>query len=116
MALTACTGVGDKSASFTKTGEIAGTAGLQVAAKKCASLEGTKDWQACVAHYDGLYTKRNGTIVRSYNLSADAPVQTGKIETCSIKATFDSQAGAWNYSSCNATNGLENFASNELGK
>lgn len=86
--------------TFSKTGEVAGTAGLQVAAEKCAHLEGTKDWQACVAHYDGLYTKSNGTIKRSYVPSSDAPRHTGQIEQCEITATLDSHTGTWSYSSC----------------
>ena len=100
MGLTACAGVGDGAVAFEKTGEVAGTAGLDVAAKKCAPLEGTREWQACVAHYDGLYTKSNGVIKRSYSLSADAPKPTGQVEKCSIKATWDRKTGTWSYSSC----------------
>lgn len=100
MSLTACAGVGGSPVTFTKTGEVAGTAGLEVAAKQCAPLEGSSEWQACVAHYDGLYTKSNGTIKRSYAISADAPRPTGKIEKCEIKATLDSKTGTWRYSSC----------------
>lgn len=104
MGLTACagsaTGNGDGAVTFMKAGEIAGTAGLEVAAKKCASLEGTKEWQACVAHYDGLYTKSNGSIKRSYVISPDAPKPTGQIEKCEVKATLDSKTGTWSYSSC----------------
>src|SRR5271169_1262399 len=99
MGLTSCKGVGS-TVTFVRTGEIAGTAGLDVAAKKCAPLEGTREWQTCVSHYDGLYTKRNGIIMRSYTLSADAPVPTGQIEKCHLKATLDSKAGTWSYSSC----------------
>lgn len=100
--LTACAGSGGGAATFTKTGEIAGTAGLEVAAKKCAPLEGSKEWQACVAHYDGLYFKSDGVIKRGYELSANSPKPTGKIETCDIKATWDSKSATWSYSSCEA--------------
>jgi hypothetical protein len=100
VGLTACAGVGDSAVTFMKTGEVAGTAGLNVAAKKCASLEGAREWQECVAHYDGLYTMSNGTIKRSYAISSDAPKPTGQIEKCDIKATLDSKTGTWSYSSC----------------
>ena len=98
--LTACTGVGDGSITFAKTGEVAGSAGLDIATKKCAPLEGTRDWQICVAHYDGLYTKSNGIIKRSYERSADASKPTGQVEKCNITATWDSKAATWSYSSC----------------
>ena len=106
MGLTLYAGVSDGAETITieKTGEVAGTAGLDVAVKKCAPLEGTREWQTCVAHYDGLYTKRDGIILRSYKLSADAPVPTGQIEKCHIKATFDKKTGTWNYSSCTTAN------------
>ena len=103
MGLTACAGVGGSAVTFTRTGEVAGTAGLDVAAKQCAPLEGTRDWQACVAHYDGLYTKSNGTIKRSYATSPDAPRPTGQIVKCEIKATLDSKTGTWSYSSCESS-------------
>jgi len=100
MGLTACAGDGNVAFTFVKTGEVAGTAGLEVASSKCAALEGSREWQACVAHYDGLYTRSNGTIKRSYALSTDAPEPTGQIEKCSIKETFNSKTGAWSYSGC----------------
>ena len=100
MGLAACANVDGGSITFVKTGEVAGTAGLEVASSKCASQEGTKEWQACVAHYDGLYTKSNGVIKRGYALSADAPKPTGNIEKCEIKATLNSKTGVWSYSSC----------------
>lgn len=100
LGLTACAGVGDSAATFTKTGEVAGTAGLEVAAKNCAQLEGTRDWQACVAHYDGLYFKSDGAIKRGYELSENSPKPTGQIEKCEMKATLDSKTGTWRYSSC----------------
>ena len=110
IGLTACAGVHGGATTLERTGEVAGTAGLNVAAKKCASLEGTREWQTCVAHYDGLYIKRNGTIVRSYNLSGDAPVQTGQIEKCNVKATLDSKTGTWSYSGCQAAHDMETLA------
>lgn len=100
LGLSACAGNSGSTATYVKTGEIAGTAGLDVAANKCASQEGTKEWQACVAHYDGLYTKSNGAIKRSYTLSAEAPKPVGKVEKCEVKATFNSKAGTWSYTSC----------------
>ena len=98
VGLTACSASGP--VTFEKKGEVAGTAGLEVAAKKCASLEGSREWQTCVAHYDGLYTKSNGVIKRSYVPSVDAPKPSGQVEPCSIKAIWDSKSGAWSYSSC----------------
>ena len=99
LGLTACAGSGSQ-ISYLKTGEIAGTAGLAVAADKCAPLEGSKEWQSCVAHYDGLYTKNNGVIKRSYTPSGDAPKAVGRIEKCEIKAALNSNTGTWSYTSC----------------
>ena len=104
MSLSACgtIGFGDHTVSFVKRGEVAGTAGLEVAASKCASLEGTKGWQTCVAHYDGLYTKSNGVIKRNYERSADAPKPTGHQEQCVLKTSLNTKTGSWSYSSCEA--------------
>jgi len=102
LGLSACAATGGSSASYERTGEVPGTAGLEVAAKQCAALEGTKDWQGCVAHYDGLYTKKNGVIKRSYAQSADAPRPSGQVEKCTIKATWDNRTGAWSYTGCEA--------------
>lgn len=104
MALTACGSIGynENTVSFVKKGEVAGTAGLVVAASKCASLEGTREWQTCVAHYDGLYTKSNGVIIRGYERSVDAPDPTGHLEQCIIKSTLNIKTGMWSYSSCEA--------------
>jgi hypothetical protein len=104
MSLSACgtVGFGDSTVSFVKKGEVAGTAGLEVAASKCASLEGTKGWQTCVAHYDGLYTKSNGVIKRNYERSADAPKPTGHQEQCVLKTSWNMKTGSWSYSSCEA--------------
>lgn len=104
MGLAVYAGPSAAEVSFNKTGEVAGTAGLKVAVKKCAELEGSREWQTCVAHYDGLYTKSDGVIKRSYQLSPDAPVATGKVEKCNIKATFDKKTETWNYSSCTTAN------------
>ena len=98
VALSACAS-SDK-VSFVKKGEVPGSAGLEVAAKKCAPLEGSREWQTCVAHYDGLYTKSDGVIKRSYVPSVDAPTPTGQVETCSIKAVWDSRTATWSYSGC----------------
>lgn len=101
--LAACAGINigpSKPVTFEKTGEVAGTAGLGIAAKKCAPHEGTPEWQMCVAHYDGLYTKSGSAIKRSYVLSEDAPKQTGRIEKCSVTATWDGVAEVMTYSSC----------------
>ena len=98
--LSACTGTGGSAVAFEKSGEIPGTAGLEIAAKECAALEGSREWQACVAHYDGLYTKCNGTIERNYTRSADAPRPSGRIEHCKIKAVWNRSSGTWSYSSC----------------
>lgn len=100
--LSACAGVGGSGVVFEKRGEVAGSAGLEVAAKKCAALEGGREWQTCVAHYDGLYTKSNGVIKRSYVQSVDAPKPSGQIESCSVKAVWDNKAATWSYSSCEA--------------
>lgn len=103
LALAACAGIDIgpvKQVTFEKTGEVAGTAGLGVAAKKCAQYEGTPEWQTCVAHYDGLYTKSGGAIKRSYGLSEDAPKQTGRVEKCTMTATWDSVSEVMTYSSC----------------
>lgn len=98
VGLSACASNGG--VAFEKKGEVAGTAGLEVAAKKCAALEGSREWQSCVAHYDGLYTKSNGVIKRSYVPSTDAPKPSGQVETCHIKAVWDSRTATWSYSSC----------------
>ena len=98
--LAACASGGE--VAFEKKGEIAGSAGLEVAAKKCAALEGSREWQTCVAHYDGLYTKSNGVIKRSYVQSADAPKPSGQVEHCNIKAVWDNRTATWSYSGCEA--------------
>jgi hypothetical protein len=104
MSISACStvGLGDNTVSFVKKGEVAGTAGLEVAARKCASLEGTKGWQTCVAHYDGLYTKSNGVIKRNYERASDAPKPTGHLEQCVLKTSLNLKTGSWSYSSCEA--------------
>jgi hypothetical protein len=104
ISLSACgtVGFGDNTVSFVKKGEVAGTAGLDIAASKCASLEGTKGWQTCVAHYDGLYTKSNGIIKRNYQRTSDAPQPTGHLEQCVLKTSWNMKTGSWNYSSCEA--------------
>lgn len=102
IALTGCAGAGEKGLVYEKTGEVAGTGGLEVAAQKCAQLEGTRDWQACVAHYDGLYTKSNGAIKRSYVQSSEAPKPTGQVEKCTIRAVWNSSTSSWSYSGCEA--------------
>lgn len=59
----------------TKYVEVAGSGGLNVAAKECALFLGQASWQACVAHHDGLYTpSADGTISRNYARSESAPI------------------------------------------
>lgn len=100
IGLAACAGTKGNVTSYEKVGEIAGTGGLDIAAKRCAQYEGTQEWQTCVAHHDGLYTKSGGVIKRSYGLSEDAPKPTGKVEKCNMAATWDSVAEVMTYSSC----------------
>ncbi len=58
----------------TKHVVVAGTGGLDVAAKECASHLGQPSWQSCVAHHDGLYTpNKDGTISRNYIRADTAP-------------------------------------------
>jgi hypothetical protein len=104
ISLAACgsVGFGGNTVSFVKKGEVAGTAGLEVAANKCASLEGTKGWQTCVAHYDGLYTKSNGAIKRNYQRASDAAQPTGHLEQCILKTSWNMRTKSWSYSSCEA--------------
>jgi len=51
----------------TKHVVVAGSGGLDVAAKECAPLLGQPSWQACVAHHDGLYEPASaGSINRNF--------------------------------------------------
>lgn len=51
----------------TKHVVVAGSGGLDVAARECAPFLGQPSWQACVAHHDGLYTPNtDGSISRNY--------------------------------------------------
>lgn len=62
------------SMGVTKDVSMAGTGGLDVAARKCADKVGTDAWQACVAHHDGLYTlNRDGSVSRNYVRAEKAP-------------------------------------------
>ncbi|TAN36523.1 hypothetical protein EPN27_00680 [Patescibacteria group bacterium] len=71
----------------TKHVVVAGSGGLDVAAKECAPHLGQPSWQACVAHHDGLYTPNaDGSISRNYIRVDDAPAPNadGPI-TCEAK-------------------------------
>lgn len=79
-----CVSVSANAASGpTKHVVIAGSGGLEVAAKECAPFLGQPSWQACVAHHDGLYTPNaDGSISRGYirnefvsKPNADGPVK-----------------------------------------
>lgn len=68
----------------TKHVVVAGSGGLDVAAKECSPLLGQSSWQACVAHHDGLYTPNaDGSISRNYIRVDDAPApNAGGPVTC----------------------------------
>lgn len=58
----------------TKHVVVAGSGGLDTAAKECAPYLGQPSWQACVAHHDGLYTPNaDGSISRNYLRDTLAP-------------------------------------------
>ena len=62
------------SMGVTKDVSMAGTGGLDIAARKCADKVGTGEWQSCVAHHDGLYTlNKNGSVSRNYVRAEKAP-------------------------------------------
>lgn len=66
----------------TKQVSMAGTGGLEVAARKCADKVGTGEWQSCIAHHDGLYSlNRDGSVSRNYVRDEKAPQpRDGEVE------------------------------------